>query len=163
MNSRYTLGVRGKKWFKIKPFENLDLVITAAEWGYGRRIGWLSNYHLATRSLETGELLNVGKTFKGLTDDEFIELIGKLLENKVSEEGHTIQVQPKIVVEVAFNEIQRSSKYDSGLSLRFARIKRIRYDKDPMEIDTIERVRSLYEDQFKYKGRLDRALSSPRR
>ena len=98
LNSRYTPGVRGKKWFKIKPFESLDLVITAAEWGYGRRIGWLSNYHLATRSLGTGALLNVGQTFKGLIDDEFKELTGRLLEIKVSEKDHTVQVQPKIVV-----------------------------------------------------------------
>jgi DNA ligase-1 len=153
LDSRYSPGVRGKGWFKIKQVENLDLVIVAADWGYGRRTGWLSNYHLAVRSEDPGEFLVIGKTFKGLTDDEFRVLTKRLLEIKNSENLHTVYVKPKIVVEVTFNEIQRSSKYKSGLALRFARINRIRDDKGSSEIDTIQRIKELYERKFRYKAR----------
>jgi DNA ligase-1 len=153
LDSRYTLGSRGKKWLKIKTvLEPLDLVITAAEYGYGRRKGWLSDYYLAARDPETGGFLDVGKTFKGLTDAEIIEMTRQLKESVVAEEGHRVIVIPKIVVEVAYNEIQRSPKYRSRMALRFARISRIRDDKTPEEADTIGKVREIYEKQSKSKG-----------
>jgi DNA ligase-1 len=114
----------------------------------------LSNYHLAARDESTGELLEVGKTFKGLTDDEFEWMTRRLQELKVSENENTVWVRPQLVVEVAYNEIQRSPHYKSGLALRFARITRIREDKRPEDADTLERLRATFERQFEYKGRL---------
>jgi DNA ligase-1 len=133
--------------------EPLDLVITAAEYGYGRRHGWLSDYYLAARDAASGEFLTVGKTFKGLTDAEIIEMTRRLKEITVSEERNRVVVLPKIVVEVAYNEIQKSPKYKSEMALRFARISRIRDDKNPEDADTIEKVREIYEMQFAKKGR----------
>jgi DNA ligase-1 len=154
LDSPYTPGTRGKRWFKIKPvLEPLDLVITAAEYGYGRRHGWLSDYYLAARDAAAGEFLNVGKTFKGLTDAEIIEMTRRLKELTVRQEGNRVVVLPKIVVEVAYNEIQKSPKYQCGMALRFARISRIRDDKNPEDADTIEKVREIYERQFAKKGR----------
>jgi len=154
LDSRYTPGSRGKKWLKIKTIlEPLDLVITAAEYGYGRRKGWLSDYYLGARDPETGGFLDVGKTFKGLTDAEIIEMTRQLKGSVVAEEGHRVIVVPKIVVEVAYNEIQRSPKYVSRMALRFARISRIRDDKTPEEADTIGKVREIYEKQWQLKGR----------
>ena len=154
LDSPYTPGTRGKRWFKIKPvLEPLDLVITAAEYGYGRRHGWLSDYYLAARDAATGEFLNIGKTFKGLTDAEIIEMTQRLKELAVREERNRVVVLPKIVVEVAYNEIQKSPKYKSGMALRFARITRIRDDKNPEDADTITRVRSIFERQFAKKGK----------
>ncbi len=154
LNSPYTPGVRGKHWLKIKEtLEPLDLVIVAAEYGYGRRHEWLSDYYLAARDEETGELLVVGKTFKGLTDSEIIEMTNMLKNLALSENGHRVVVKPKIVVEVAYNEIQKSPKYKCGMALRFARITRIRYDKSPDEADTIQKVRKIYENQFKMKAK----------
>ncbi len=153
LNSDYTPGVRGKKWFKIKPADYLDLVIVAADWGYGRRTGWLSNYHLAAKDEKTGEFLVVGKTFKGLTDEEFTEMTKRLQGIKISESEYTVYVKPSIVVEVAYNEIQKSPHYKSGFALRFARITRIREDKSPREADTITRIRQLYEKQFQHKAK----------
>jgi len=154
LDSPYTPGTRGKRWFKIKPvLEPLDLVITAAEYGYGRRHGWLSDYYLAARDAATGEFLNVGKTFKGLTDAEIIEMTRKLKELTVRQERHRVVVLPKIVVEVAYNEIQKSPKYKSEMALRFARITRIRDDKNPEDADTIEKVREIFESQFAKKGK----------
>jgi len=152
LTSFYQPGSRGKKWFKIKPSETLDLTIVAADWGYGRRTGWLSNYHLAVRDSETGEYLVIGKTFKGLADEEFKWMTAKLQELKISETDYTVRVRPQIVVVVAYNEIQRSPHYKSKFALRFARIKRIRNDKTVGQIDTIERLRQLYERQFERKG-----------
>jgi DNA ligase-1 len=154
LDSPYTPGTRGKRWFKIKPvLEPLDLVITAAEYGYGRRHGWLSDYYLAARDAETGEFLNIGKTFKGLTDAEIIEMTRRLKEITVRGQGNRVVVLPKIVVEVAYNEIQKSPKYKSKMALRFARITRIRDDKNPEDADTIEKVREIYELQFAKKGK----------
>ncbi|MBI2845582.1 MAG: ATP-dependent DNA ligase [Chloroflexi bacterium] len=152
LKSPYTPGVRGKAWFKIKPAVSLDLVIIAADWGYGRRHGWLSNYHLATRDEETGEFMEVGKTFKGLTDKEFEEMTQRLLDLEISRDGGTVYVQPKTVVEVLFNEIQKSPHYPSGLALRFARITRLRDDKSAQEADTIQTMRQLFAAQFEKKG-----------
>jgi len=154
LDSPYAPGVRGKHWFKIKEtLEPLDLVIVGAEYGYGRRHGWLSDYHLAARDEETGDLLTVGKTFKGLTDEEIVEMTKRLKEISTREEGQRVTVLPKIVVEVAYNEIQKSPKYKCGMALRFARITRIRDDKSLEEADAIQKVRSIYEKQFEKKSR----------
>ncbi|MGD2249298.1 MAG: ATP-dependent DNA ligase [Candidatus Methanofastidiosia archaeon] len=149
LNSVYKVGKRDQTWLKIKVTETLDLIITAAEWGHGRRKGWLSNYHLATKE---GNV--IGKTFKGLTDTQFEEITKKLLDIKTDEGPYTVYVNPDIVVEVAFNEIQKSPTYKSGYALRFARIKRIRYDKSVNEADTLQKVETLYEKQFRYKAKL---------
>ena len=155
LNSEYTPGIRGKHWLKIKPvLEPLDLVIVAAEYGYGRRRGWLSDYYLAARDAETGEFLVVGKTFKGLTDSEIMEMTKRLKEMAIKEEYRRVFVIPKIVVEVAYNEIQKSPKYKCGMALRFARITRIREDKTPEEADTIQKVREIYQRQFLKKGNI---------
>jgi len=154
LDSPYTPGRRGKRWFKIKPADELDLVILAADWGYGRRTGWLSNYHLAAFDPDSGEFLVVGKTFKGLTDEEFTQMTERLQQLKTRETSYTVYVKPSIVVQVAYNEIQRSPHYRSGFALRFARITRIRDDKEPQEADTIQRIRALYEKQFEHKARL---------
>lgn len=153
LKSDYTPGVRGKKWLKIKPVETIDIVIVAAEWGSGRRKGWLSNYHLAVRDDQTGEYYMVGKTFKGLTDDEFAMITKKLLQIKTRETEYTVYVKPSIVAEVAFNEIQRSPHYQSRFALRFARITRFREDKGPEDADTLERLTKLYEKQFEFKAK----------
>jgi len=154
LDSPYTPGIRGKGWFKIKEsLEPLDLVIVAAEYGYGRRHNWLSDYYLAARDLESGEFLVVGKTFKGLTDEEIIGMTRRLKELAITEEHRRVVVTPRIVVEVAYNEIQKSPKYECGMALRFARITRIRDDKSPEEADTIQRVRKIYEKQFEKKAK----------
>jgi DNA ligase-1 len=154
LDGTYTPGVRGKHWFKIKEsLEPLDLVIVAAEYGYGRRHNWLSDYYLAARDAESGEFLMIGKTFKGLTDKEIIWMTEHLKELAVREDRGKVVVTPRIVVEVAYNEIQKSPKYRCRMALRFARITRIRDDKGPEEADTIERVRKIYEKQFKKKAK----------
>lgn len=152
--SPYTPGKRGKRWLKVKRAETLDAVILAAEWGHGRRKGWLSNYHLGVRDA-TGAFHTIGKTFKGLTDAEFQEMTEALLARKVREASYVVHVRPEVVVEVAYNEIQRSPQYDSGFALRFARITRVREDLAPEDVDTLDRLRSLYDRQFARKGRLD--------
>jgi len=143
LDGLYVPGVRGRHWLKIKPVLTLDLVIVAADWGYGRRHGWLSNYHLAARDERSGRLLEVGKTFKGPTDKEFEEMTKRLLAIKVSESRGTVFVRPEVVVEVAFNNIQNSPKYESGMALRFARIVRVRPDKTAEEADTIQAMHRL--------------------
>jgi DNA ligase-1 len=143
--SPYTPGERGKWWLKLKPVTTLDLVIVASEWGYGRRHGWLSNQHLAARDEITGEFLEVGKTFKGLTDAEFQTLTQQLLERKMRQVRSTVYVQPQVVVAVAFNNIQRSPVYKSGVALRHARIVAFRPDKAPDQADTIQTLRALME------------------
>ncbi len=160
LDSPYTPGVRGQSWLKLKHVTSLDLAIVAADWGYGRRHGWLSNYHLAARDADTGDYLviglrplGVGKMFKELTDDEFESMTQRLLALEQTRRGATVFVRPQVVVEVLFNEIQQSGQYKSGLALRFARIQRLREDKSPAEADTIQTVRQLYEQQFQYKAR----------
>jgi DNA ligase-1 len=145
LDSAYTPGVRGKSWLKIKHDVTLDLVVVAADWGYGRRHGWLSNYHLAARDAASGQLMEVGKTFKGLTDAQFVAMTERLLRLKLREERGTIFVRPEVVVEVKFNDIQKSPTYACGMALRFARIVRIRDDKSADEADTIETLRELFE------------------
>jgi DNA ligase-1 len=147
LDSLYTPGVRGKGWLKIKHDVTLDLVVVAADWGYGRRHGWLSNYHLAARDAASGELVPVGRTFKGLTDAQFEAMTARLLQIKVGEEGGTVFVRPQVVVEVKFNGIQKSPSYACGMALRFARIVRIRDDKSVNDADTIDTLRALFEKQ----------------
>jgi DNA ligase 1 len=154
LDGPYTPGRRGRRWLKVKTvLEPLDLVITAAEYGYGRRKDWLSDYYLAARDPESGEFLDIGKTFKGLIDAEIIELTRRLKESAVSGSTHKVVVIPKIVVEVAFNEIQQSPRYKSQMALRFARIIRIRDDKSPEEASAIGQVREIYDRQFRNKGK----------
>lgn len=153
LDSPYSPGKRGKAWFKIKQVETLDVVVVAADWGSGRRMGWLSNYHLGVWSGE--EYLVIGKTFKGLTDEEFNWMTAKLQELKESGTNYTVKVRPELVVEVAFNEIQKSPHYKSGYALRFARITRIREDKGVEDADTLDRVGELYDTQFRYKASLN--------
>jgi DNA ligase-1 len=160
LRSGYSPGVRGRSWLKLKHVLSLDCVIVAADWGYGRRHGWLSNYHLSVRDEGDGSLHVVGKTFKGLTDEEFRQTTERLLELQVRRMRGTVHVQPRVVVEVLFNEIQESSQYPSGFALRFARIHRIRDDKTLLEVDTLRTLRMLYEEQFRYKGRMERRSSS---
>jgi DNA ligase-1 len=143
----YAPGVRGRGWLKVKRAVSVDLVIVAADRGYGRRHGWLSNYHLAARDEETGRLEPVGKTFKGLTDAEFRAMTERLSALAVSEDGPTVFVQPRVVVEVLFTDLQRSPTYRAGLALRFARIARIRDDKPPEEADTLQHLRALFAQQ----------------
>jgi len=154
LESPYHPGSRGKLWLKVKSAITLDLVIVAADWGYGRRASWLSDYYLAASDEATGKLEVVGKTFKGLTDAEFEWMTKRLQDLKVSEDRHTVYVKPAIVVEVAFGEVQTSPRYESGVALRFARITRIREDKSPDQADTLGRLRAILEAQFKAKGRL---------
>ena len=153
LDSIYTPGTRGKRWFKIKPAETLDVVIVAADWGSGRRKGWLSNYHLAVLDEVSAQYTEIGKTFKGLTDQQFKWITKKLLELKRKDTSYTVHVKPEMVVEVAYNEIQRSPQYESKFALRFARIKRIRQDKSPSQVDTLQRLQKLYEKQFERKAR----------
>ncbi len=148
LESRYTPGVRGRGWLKIKHARTLDLVIVAADWGYGRRKGWLSNYHLAARDESSGNLLEVGKTFKGLTDEEFRAMTERLGALKIDERGGTVFVRPEVVVEVAYSDIQRSPRYQSGMALRFARIVRIRDDKPPEQADTLAALRTEFDRQL---------------
>lgn len=152
LDSPYTPGRRGGSWLKLKRVNTLDLVIVAADWGYGRRHGWLSNYHLAARDEPSGEYRPVGKTFKGLSDAEFEAITARLLAAQRRQEGGTVYVDPEIVVEVAYSDLQRSRLYPDGMALRFARITRIREDKAPAEVDTVQAMRRLFEPQ----GRMGR-------
>jgi len=143
LDSPYTPGVRGRHWLKIKPAVTLDLVIVAADWGYGRRHGWLSNYHLAALDETTGAFMEVGKTFKGLTDEEFRQMTSRLQSLQERQERGTVFVRPEVVVEVAFNNVQDSPSYPSRMVLRFARIVRLRPDKTPAEADTLQAMQRL--------------------
>jgi len=143
LDAPYQAGHRGRRWLKIKPANTLDLVVLAAEWGHGRRKGWLSNLHLGARD-PAGGFVMLGKTFKGMTDAMLEWQTQKLLELEVARDGITVYVRPELVVEVAFNEVQASTQYPGGVALRFARIKRYRTDKTAAEADTIAAVRDIY-------------------
>jgi DNA ligase-1 len=151
--SPYAPGGRGKRWFKLKRPDTVDCVIVAADRGSGRRRGWLSNYHLAV--VDGEGLAEVGKTFKGLTDQQFGEMTERLRRLATGDDGYTVRVAPEIVVEVAYNEIQRSPTYASGLALRFARIARLRDDKGPAQATTLAELRALYARQFETKGKFE--------
>jgi len=146
--SLYTPGARGRGWLKIKHARTLDLVIVAADWGYGRRHGWLSNYHLAARDPATGQFVEVGKTFKGLTDADFEAMTQRLQALKIGERGGTVFVRPEIVAEVAYSDIQRSRRYAAGMALRFARILHVRVDKSAEEADTIDTLAAEFDRQL---------------
>jgi len=143
LDALYAAGRRGAEWLKIKPAKTLDLVVLAAEWGHGRRRGWLSNLHLGAKNPD-GSFTMLGKTFKGMTDAMLRWQTEQLLELSIGREGHVVHVRPSLVVEVAFNDIQASPHYEGGLALRFARIKRYRLDKRAEDADTIETVRRFH-------------------
>ena len=143
IDAKYAAGARGQSWVKVKRARTLDLVILAAEWGNGRRKGWLSNLHLGARDTEKGGFAMLGKTFKGLTDEMLEWQTQELLKIEIGRDSYTVHVEPKLVVEIAFNEIQVSPRYVSGLALRFARVKRYRTDKTAAEADTFEMVQHL--------------------
>ena len=147
LDAPYESGRRGAGWLKIKRANTLDLVVLAAEWGHGRRSGWLSNLHLGAHDPETGKFVMLGKTFKGLTDEMLEWQTAEFLKREVRRDGWTVYLRPDMVVEIAFNEIQESSQYPGGFALRFARVKGYRSDKVPAEADTIQTVRALYAAQ----------------
>lgn len=143
LESEYRTGRRGREWLKIKAAHTLDLVVLAAEWGSGRRRGWLSNLHLGARDPRRGVFVMLGKTFKGLTDEVLRWQTEALLARELGREDGTVHVRPELVVEIAFNDVQVSPQYPGGVALRFARVKRYRPDKRAEEADTIDRVRGL--------------------
>jgi len=146
LESPYTPGRRGKSWLKMKrELATLDVVVTAVEYGHGKRIGVLSDYTFAVRDGE--RLVNVGKAYSGLTDVEIAEMTKWFLEHTVDDQGFRREVEPRIVLEVAFNNVMKSDRHESGYALRFPRIVRLRPDKLPEEADTIERVEEIYRRQ----------------
>jgi len=143
LSAPYAAGRRGSAWLKVKTARTLDLVVLAVEWGSGRRKGWLSNIHVGARDPVKGGFVMLGKTFKGMTDEILEWQTKELLARETRREGHIVHVRPELVVEVAFNEVQRSPHYPGGVALRFARIKGYRHDKRAEEADTIESVLEL--------------------
>ncbi len=143
LDTPWEAGRRGSGWVKVKPVHTLDLVVLAVEWGSGRRHGWLSNIHLGARDPESGGFVMLGKTFKGMTDEMLAWQTERFLGLETSREGHVVQVRPEQVVEIAFDGLQRSTRYPGGLALRFARVVRYRDDKTAEEADTIDTVRAL--------------------
>ncbi len=147
--SPYTPGRRGLAWLKLKrPLATLDVVVTAVEWGHGKRKGVLSDYTFAVKDASTGRLVNVGKAYTGLTDAEIAEMTKRFLAITIEDHGHVRLVKPEVVLEVAFDSIQHSARHKSGYALRFPRIVRIRDDKPVDEIDTVDRVAELYDRYF---------------
>jgi ATP-dependent DNA ligase I len=143
LDAPYAAGRRGTGWIKVKPRHTLDLVVLAVEWGHGRRHGWLSNLHLGARDPESGGFVMLGKTFKGLTDELLTWQTSRLLALESRRDSYTVYVRPELVVEIAFDGVQRSPRYPGGLALRFARVLRYREDKSAAEADTIDMVRAL--------------------
>jgi DNA ligase-1 len=144
LDAPYDAGNRGAAWLKIKKVYRLDLVVLAAEWGSGRRRGWLSNIHLGARACDgTGGWVMLGKTFKGMTDEMLAWQTAQFLAREVDRDGHIVHVRPELVAEIAFNDVQRSSRYPGGLALRLARVVRYRADKTAAEADTIDAVRAI--------------------
>jgi ATP-dependent DNA ligase I len=143
LGAPYAAGRRGAGWIKVKPRHTLDLVVLAVEWGHGRRHGWLSNLHLGARDPDTGGFVMLGKTFKGLTDELLTWQTSRLLELEDHRDSYTVYVRPELVVEIAFDGVQRSPRYPGGLALRFARVLRYREDKTAAEADTIDAIRAL--------------------
>jgi DNA ligase-1 len=144
LDSPYEAGRRGASWLKVKRAHTLDLVVLAAEWGHGRRRGWLSNLHLGARDPERGGFVMLGKTFKGMTDQMLAWQTERLQQLETSRDAYTVYVRPELVVEVAFDGVQASSRYPGRLALRFARLKGYRPDKGPEDVDTIDTVRGLH-------------------
>jgi DNA ligase-1 len=139
----YDAGSRGAAWRKVKAVRRLDLVVLAAEWGSGRRKGWLSNIHLGARDPATGGFVMLGKTFKGMTDEMLRWQTAEFLAREVDRDGHVVYLRPELVVEIAFNNVQASPHYPGGMALRFARVIRYRADKTADQADTIETVRAF--------------------
>ena len=144
LTSAYEAGRRGSTWLKLKPAHTLDLVVLAAEWGSGRRQGWLSNLHLGAKDPATGAFVMLGKTFKGMTDAMLEWQTKWLLAHELSRDAYTVYVKPELVAEIAFDSVQASPHYPGGMALRFARVKRYRDDKRADEADTIETVRKIF-------------------
>jgi DNA ligase-1 len=142
-DSLYAAGRRGKAWRKVKPVRTYDLVVLGAEWGHGRRQGWLSNLYLGARDPATGEFVMVGKCFKGLTDELLVWQTKELLARETTRRGIAVLVRPELVAEVALDGVQSSKRYAGGVALRFARVKRYRPDKPAEEADTIDDLRAL--------------------
>ncbi|MGB5952936.1 MAG: ATP-dependent DNA ligase [Ornithinimicrobium sp.] len=140
LDAPYAAGRRGAGWVKVKPRYTFDLVVTGVEWGSGRRRGKLSNIHLAARDETTGDLVMLGKTFKGMTDEILIWQTGRFLDLETSREGHVVHVRPEQVVEIAIDGVQRSSRYPGGIALRFARVLRYRHDKGLDEVDSLQHI-----------------------
>jgi DNA ligase-1 len=140
----YAAGRRGASWLKLKETRTLDLVVLAAEWGHGRRTGWLSNLHLGARDPARNSFVMLGKTFKGLTDAMLEWQTQKLLELELHRDDYTVHVRPELVVEIAFNDVQESPVYPGGLALRFARVKRYRPDKSALDADTLETLQKIH-------------------
>jgi DNA ligase 1 len=148
LESAYTPGKRGKSWLKMKrELATLDVVVTAVEFGHGKRIGVLSDYTFAVWDTDKTRLVNIGKAYSGLTDAEIAEMTQWFLDHTIEDQGFRRTVEPKIVLEVAFNNMMESDRHDSGYALRFPRIVRLRPDKTAEEADTIERVREIFEKQ----------------
>jgi len=143
LSAPYAAGRRGSAWLKVKEARSLDLVVLAVEWGSGRRQGWLSNIHLGARDPATGGFVMLGKTFKGMTDAVLAWQTKELLAREVRRDGHIVYVRPELVVEIAFNDVQRSTQYPGGVAVRFARVKGYRPDKSAAEADTIDAVRAF--------------------
>ncbi len=147
LDAPYEAGRRGASWVKVKVAHTLDLVVLAVEWGSGRRRGWLSNLHLGALDADTGEFVMLGKTFKGLTDELLTWQTDELLARETRREGHVVHVRPELVVEIAFDGVQRSTRYPAGMALRFARVKRYRPDKRADQADTVETVRAIHQGE----------------
>jgi len=145
LEAPYEAGRRGASWQKVKRAHTLDLVVLGAEWGHGRRQGWLSNLHLGARDPETGGFVMLGKTFKGMTDEMLAWQTERLRQLELRREGIAVFVKPELVVEVAFDGVQGSTRYPGGMALRFARIKGYRPDKGPADADTVQTVRAIME------------------
>jgi DNA ligase-1 len=143
LDAPYEAGRRGAGWLKVKVAHTLDLVVLAVEWGSGRRQGKLSNLHLGARD-PAGGFVMLGKTFKGLTDEMLAWQTERLLALETGRDGHVVHVRPELVVEVAFDGVQTSSRYPGGMALRFARVKGYRPDKRADEADTLDTVRALH-------------------
>jgi DNA ligase-1 len=152
LTAPYEAGRRGAGWIKVKRANTLDLVVLAAEWGSGRRSGRLSNLHLGARDEVNGGFVMLGKTFKGLTDQMLEWQTAEFLRLETARDAMTVYLRPEIVVEIAFNEVQASSRYPGGLALRFARVKGYRPDKRPEAADTIATVRAIYAAQVHAGG-----------
>ena len=143
LQAPYAAGRRDSGWVKVKPRNTFDLAVTAAEWGHGRRQGWLSNLHLAARDAGTGELVMLGKTFKGLTDQILAWQTAEMQRRESRRSRGTVYIEPPLVAEIACDGVQRSPRYPGGVALRFARVLRYRDDKSPDEIDTLDTVITL--------------------
>lgn len=144
LSSVYAAGRRGRTWQKVKPEHTLDLVVLAAEWGYGRRTGWLSNLHLGARDPDGGPPIMVGKTFKGLTDALLQWQTDEFPKHESSHDEHTVYLRPDLVVEIELDGVQVSNRYPGGVALRFARVLRYRPDKTAAHADTIDAVKALF-------------------